>query len=301
MQRSGDGGIGRRKFYVRAAHPRSICAAAREALARSAPLPFRSPSRARENITPARLHAASGGCFRFGKRSLPGVVSWGCFPSRGASLTRVWWQKSSTLGVEEGAGTRIEVCCRHACKEQSTRLCIQKRQVDRFCVLHSGWLRWTRTCAPQHGAPGACTFVIAFMLALGKRGRNEGVVHLDSENKKAKGKLLSEDEEEENVMKLKSLSSINGLEIRWLHVRCSVAPHSAVCVCVCVCVQQPRPCCAIVHPREFRMCTRFCVDVCVFAQWGGHQHDKRQRRDLPAFCGLQSAAAAGKVAHREGS
>eukprot|EP00802_Teleaulax_amphioxeia_P018863 Tamp_19073.p1 GENE.Tamp_19073~~Tamp_19073.p1 ORF type:complete len:365 (+),score=95.67 Tamp_19073:40-1095(+) len=47
----------------------------------------------------------------------------------------------------------------------------------------------------------------------GKRGRNEGVVHLDSENKKAKGKLLSEDEEEENVMKLKSLSSINGLEI----------------------------------------------------------------------------------------
>ena len=41
------------------------------------------------------------------------------------------------------------------------------------------------------------------MLALGKRGRNEGVVHIDSENKKAKGKLLSEDEEEENVMKLK--------------------------------------------------------------------------------------------------
>jgi hypothetical protein len=53
----------------------------------------------------------------------------------------------------------------------------------------------------------------------GKRGRNEGVSSLDSENKKAKGKQLSDDEEEANVMNLKSMSSINGLEIR-------LSPHA---------------------------------------------------------------------------
>ena len=60
----------------------------------------------------------------------------------------------------------------------------------------------------------------------GKRGRNEGVSSLDSQNKKAKGKQLSEDEEEANVMNLKSISSINGLEIRLFpHALRSVHPR----------------------------------------------------------------------------
>ena len=64
----------------------------------------------------------------------------------------------------------------------------------------------------------------AFVLCVGKRGRNDDsqvnmndAAHISTsnqaENKKSKGKQLSAEEQEEIVTNLKSLSSINGLEV----------------------------------------------------------------------------------------